>query len=144
MVLANRLALVGVHTLDVTAAGQQVQDLPLVVGLHAGRGRLAVAWYGANLASGTWRLLKPAEIIDIHILGNQIKQPTLVCGEFTEEEQRLLRRKRRNVILASPAHSLRRPAVLAELAWKRWQLGDVDDPVELSPIYLHIGAAIPG
>jgi hypothetical protein len=32
--------------------------------------------------------------------------------------------------------------VLAELAWKRWQTGDVDDEATLAPIYLHIGEPI--
>lgn len=144
LALASRLALVGVPTMDITAAGQPVQDLPLAVGIQAGRGRLAVAWYTAHVQAGVWRMLRPAEIMDIHTLSNQIRQPTLVCGEFTGEEQRLLRRKRKNVLLASPAQSLRRPAVLAELAWQRWQDGNVDDPVKLAPIYLHIGATIPG
>jgi len=43
----------------------------------------------------------------------------------------------------SPAHSVRRPAILAELAWKRWLDGDVDDPATLSPTYLHLGEPIP-
>jgi hypothetical protein len=38
---------------------------------------------------------------------------------------------------------LRRPGVLAELAWKRWQAGQTDDPAMLAPIYLHIGHPIP-
>jgi hypothetical protein len=47
------------------------------------------------------------------------------------------------VSLASPAQSLLRAAFLAELAWKRWQAGQIDDPVTLAPIYLHIGEPIP-
>jgi hypothetical protein len=34
--------------------------------------------------------------------------------------------------------------VLAELAWQRWQSGQVDAPASLAPIYLHIGEVIPG
>ena len=36
------------------------------------------------------------------------------------------------------AQSLRRPSILAELAWKRWQTGEVDDAASLAPIYLHV------
>ena len=76
-------------------------------------------------------------------LGHSIHSPTLVCGELTEEERAILARKRKNVLLATPAQSMRRPSFLAELAWKRWKAGQVDDPVTLAPIYLHIGEPIP-
>ena len=77
-------------------------------------------------------------------LGERIQSPTQVCGELVEEERRLLARKRKTVLLASPAQSLRRPAYLAELAWHRWQSGQIDNPVSLSPFYLHTGDLIPG
>jgi hypothetical protein len=32
--------------------------------------------------------------------------------------------------------------VLAELAWARWQQGDVDDEATLAPIYLHTAEPI--
>jgi tRNA threonylcarbamoyladenosine biosynthesis protein TsaB len=83
------------------------------------------------------------EVLDIQGLAHRIQRPTLVCGEFTEEERHILRRKHKNVILASPAQSLRRPSFLAELAWGRWRSGQSDDPAALAPIYLHIGEQIP-
>jgi tRNA threonylcarbamoyladenosine biosynthesis protein TsaB len=60
-----------------------------------------------------------------------------VCGEFTTQDRQRLAKDEVNVKLASPAQSVRRPAVLAELAWARWQSGDVDDEASLAPIYLH-------
>jgi hypothetical protein len=42
------------------------------------------------------------------------------------------------VQLASPVLCVRRPSVLAELAWARWQNNDVDDAAALAPIYLHV------
>jgi tRNA threonylcarbamoyladenosine biosynthesis protein TsaB len=48
------------------------------------------------------------------------------------------------VILASPAQSLRRPALLAELAWRRWKAGKADDPHTLAPIYIHQSDSVPG
>jgi hypothetical protein len=47
------------------------------------------------------------------------------------------------VHLASPAQSVRRPAILAQLAWKRWQQGKVDDEASLAPIYLHVAEPVP-
>jgi tRNA threonylcarbamoyladenosine biosynthesis protein TsaB len=49
-----------------------------------------------------------------------------------------LARKFKNVALASPAQCVRRPAVLAEIAWARWQAGQVDSAASLAPVYLHV------
>jgi tRNA threonylcarbamoyladenosine biosynthesis protein TsaB len=140
--LARHLPLIGIPTLDIVAAAQPVEALPLAAVLQAGRGRLAVGWY--HSVSGAWEANGPVEINDITQLVHRIQQPTLVAGELKEEERRALARKYKNVHLASPAQSLRRPAFLAELAWKRWQSGQADDPASLSPLYLHFGEPIPG
>ena len=140
--LARHLPLIGVATLDIVAASQHVQPMPLAAVLHAGRGRLAVGWY--HSPSGAWELNGEIKVTDIAHLVHGIQQPTLVAGELNEEERRALARKYKNVHLASPAQSLRRPAYLAELAWKRWQSGQVDNPASLAPHYLHYGDPIPG
>jgi len=77
-------------------------------------------------------------------LAAEIKKPTLVCGELQSDERQVLARKWKNVTIASPARSVRRPSFLAEMAWQRWKDGQVDDPVSLSPIYLHITGDNPG
>jgi tRNA threonylcarbamoyladenosine biosynthesis protein TsaB len=142
MALAQHIPLVGIPTLDVIAAAQPVQDIPLAAVLQAGRGRLAVRWYRAE--AGAWQPQGTFEVLDALTLAERVQQPTQVCGELTEEERQILGRKRKLVVLPSPAHSLRRAGFLAELAWRRWQAGQVDDPVTLAPIYLHIGEPIPG
>ena len=76
-------------------------------------------------------------------LADKIRKPTIVCGELTKEERQRLARKRVNVRLASPAQCVRRPAILAELAWERWQAGAQDDAASLAPIYLHVANSIP-
>lgn len=139
--LARHLPLIGIPTLDIVAAAQPMQALPLAAVLQAGRGRLAVGWYHSS--AGSWELEGEVEITDITRLVQRIQQPTLVAGELKEEERRALARKYKNVHLASPAQALRRPAYLAELAWKRWQSGQLDDPASLSPLYLHFGDPIP-
>lgn len=140
--LAQHIPLVGIPTLDVLAAAQPVQDLPLAAALQAGRGRLAVGWYKA--VAGAWKMQGNLEVLTAPALAERIQQATRVCGELSEEERQILRQKRKIVVLASPAQSLRRPGFLAELAWRRWRAGKVDDPVSLSPIYLHVGEPIPG
>ena len=140
--LARHLPMIGIPTLDIVAESQPVSPgFALAAVLQAGRGRLAVGWYAVS--DGRWVPHPPIEVMDALKLSRLIHEPTIVCGELTEEQQHTLARKYKNVILASPAHSIRRPALLAELAWKRWQSGEIDDPATLSPSYLHLGEPIP-
>ncbi len=139
--LARHIPLIGIPTLDIVAAAQPLTDLPLAAVLQAGRGRLAVGWYTASEAG--WQAEGPATLSTVEQLSRKIKSPTIVCGELTGDERQRLARKRINVQLASPAQSVRRPALLAELAWKRWQSGASDDPAALAPIYLHLANPIP-
>jgi tRNA threonylcarbamoyladenosine biosynthesis protein TsaB len=142
MALASRLPIFGVPSLDITAYAQPVQDIPLAAVLSAGRQRLAVGWYRAR--ENAWVSTGTIELLDAHALAERIQQPTLICGELSEEDRRTLGRRYRNVRMASPARSLRRPSCLAEIAWKRYLTGKADDPATLAPIYLHVGEPIPG
>lgn len=142
LALARNLPLTGVPTLDILAAAQPVQDIPMAAVLRAGRGRLAVGWYQAM--NGGWEPSQKLEVLTPEELAQRIESPTLVCGELDEEERRLFSRQRKLIQLASPARSLRRPGFLAELAWRRWQAGNVDNPATLSPTYLHPNETIPG
>jgi tRNA threonylcarbamoyladenosine biosynthesis protein TsaB len=135
MALVHRLDLIGVPTLDILAAAQPLVNLPMAAVLVAGRDRLAVGWYQPGTKE--WKPTGKLEVLTGEGLAERIEVPTLVCGELSEEERRILNRKRRVVTLATPARSLRRPSFLAELAWKRWLNGQRDDPAVLAPIYLH-------
>lgn len=141
MALALHIPVVGIPTLDVLAAAQAPHDAPLAAVLQAGRGRLALVWYTYN--EGRWAAQGAPVVTTAEALQGEISKPTLIAGELSAEERQLLHRKYRNALVVSPAGSTRRPGVLAELAWARWQAGDVDDPVTLSPIYVHTAEAIP-
>ena len=141
LALARHLPIIGVHTLDVVAAAREVRDLPLAAVLQAGRGRLALGWYEAG--ENGWSSKGAASVTTADELAESIKEPTIVCGELTADERQRLARKRVNVLLASPAACVRRPAILAELAWERWQAGMQDDAASLAPIYLHVADPIP-
>ena len=140
--MSAKIPLVGVPTLDALAHAQNSGKLPIAAVLKAGRGRLAVAWY--RKPSTKIKPLSGVEVLTPEDLIIRITKPTIVCGELTNEERRQMRQHRKNIKLASPAFSLRRPSFLSELAWKRWQKEDVDDPASLSPIYLHYNQPIPG
>ncbi|MFN2216031.1 MAG: tRNA (adenosine(37)-N6)-threonylcarbamoyltransferase complex dimerization subunit type 1 TsaB [Anaerolineales bacterium] len=133
--MARHIPLIGIPSLDILAAGIPVVDLPLAAVLQAGRGRLALGWYHA--VSGTWQSDGAPKITTAEELVKQINSPTLVCGELQPEERQRLARKYRNVTIPSPANCVRRPGILAELAWNRWKAGQIDPAAPLAPIYLH-------
>lgn len=140
--LASNLVIVGVPTLDILASAQPPGDISLAAVLQAGRGRLAVGWY--RYRSKEWKPDGKVEILTAQMLADNIDSPTILCGELTAEERSLFWNKRKIVALASPAQSLRRPSSLAELGWRRWRRGNIDDPATLAPQYIHYGEPIPG
>jgi tRNA threonylcarbamoyladenosine biosynthesis protein TsaB len=141
--LARNLALIAVPTFDILAvAFPPDPEVQLAAVLEAGRGRLAVGWYGVQ--DGSWLPAKDPDLYTLAELSKSIRTPTLVCGELDDELRKILGRKHKNVILASPAASLRRPAILAEIAWDRWQRGDINDPESVAPVYLQTSEKIPG
>jgi len=142
LAFSEHIPLIGVPTLDVLAAAQPLADKLFVAVLAAGRKRLAVGWY--HSVNRQWQSTGRLESLTLDGLADSITEPTIVCGELDEEARQRLGRKYKNVQLTSPAQSVRRPAVLAELAWKRWEAGDDAHPATLSPIYLHHGEPIPG
>jgi tRNA threonylcarbamoyladenosine biosynthesis protein TsaB len=135
-----KIPVIGIPSLDVLAVSQPVTETIMAAVLHAGRGRLATGWYFAE--EGIWKRQGSPEVLTPAELAKRIHKRTLICGELTADEQRTLARKYRNVILASPAQSIRRPSYLAELAWQRWQNNETDDPASLAPIYLHTDEGI--
>ncbi|MEW6400344.1 MAG: tRNA (adenosine(37)-N6)-threonylcarbamoyltransferase complex dimerization subunit type 1 TsaB [Chloroflexota bacterium] len=141
LALARHLPLIGIPTMDIVAAAQPISNHPLVIVLQAGRGRIAVGWYRSS--KNGWQAEGPAQSITADDLADEIESPTHVAGELSAEDRQRLARKRVNVILASPAQSMRRPAILAELAWARWQDGKADEIAALAPIYLHVAGAPP-
>ena len=141
LVLSKHIPLVGIPTMDILAAAQPASKLPLAVAIQAGRSRFALGWYKRSSPADKsskkgWQPEGQARVVTIEELLKEIESPSLLCGEFTAEERQRLT-ENTHVNLVSPAQSVRRPAMLAELAWTRWQAGEVDDEASLAPIYLH-------
>jgi tRNA threonylcarbamoyladenosine biosynthesis protein TsaB len=139
LALSRHIPLIGIPTLDILANAQPVSKLPLAVALQAGRGRFAFGWYKA--VRKRWQAHGEARVVTLEALLAEVKSPTMICGEFTAEDRQILLNNE-HVTLVSPADSVRRPAVLAELAWARWQNSDVDEEASLAPIYLHTAEPI--
>jgi tRNA threonylcarbamoyladenosine biosynthesis protein TsaB len=141
LAMARGLPLVGVPTLDFLAAAQPAMGMPLAATLRAGRGRLAVGWY--LFTKHAWQPTQKVEVLTLEELRLKINEPTWVCGELSKEDREYLAAEQSNIHIASPAGSLRHPSYLAELAWKCWKAGQVDNPATLAPIYLHYNDPIP-
>ena len=141
LVLAGHMPVVGIPTLDIVAAAIPLSNRRLAAVVHAGRGRLAFGWYQAG--ENNWQADGPATVTTADELAEKIHKPVIVCGEMSADDRQRLGRKFRNVSLASPVQCVRRPGILAELAWKKWQAGEVDPPSTLAPIYLHVAGGLP-
>ena len=133
--LAQRIPLIGIPSLDITANGIPLADHPLLAVLKAGRGRLAVQRYIPG--EGRWDADGDIFMASAAELEEMITSPTIIAGEINQEDRRMLERRWRNALVANPAQNIRQPSALAELAWKRFEKGEADDPVTLAPIYLH-------
>jgi tRNA threonylcarbamoyladenosine biosynthesis protein TsaB len=147
--ISRGIPLIGIPTLDVLAAAQPGAPMPLAALLRAGRGRVALGWYDPTSPStrgaasahwddkGPWAARGDVELTTVDALAKSIDKPTVIAGELTAEERQRLARKKVKVILAAPHLCVRRPSLLAGLAWGRWQSGQVDNAASLAPIYLH-------
>jgi tRNA threonylcarbamoyladenosine biosynthesis protein TsaB len=126
------LPLIGVPTLDAVALPHTACELPIIAVLSAGRGRLLWAKYadgqGAEPRNGT-----PDELTtEIESSESDV----LVCGEIIPSHREILDKITR-VRIAPITTATRRASSVAELAWGRYQTGNIDDPVNLEPAYLH-------
>jgi len=136
---SRNIPLIGIPTLDILAHAQPAVDLPLAVAIQAGRGRYALGWY--QNVRGQWQAQGEARVVSIEALNDEVQSPSVVCGEFTDEVRQKIG-ENKNAQLISQDDSMRKPSVLAKLAWRRFQNGDVDDAASLAPIYLHTAAPI--
>jgi len=133
--LARNLPVMGISTLDVIAAAQPLAKNPLIAVLQAGRTRVAFGVY--QTVKKRWQAEGPVRSGTLDELLAEFSGPAVIAGEFTSDERKKIS-KLKKLQLASPVLCVRRPAVLAELAWNRWQDNDADDAAALAPIYLHV------
>jgi tRNA threonylcarbamoyladenosine biosynthesis protein TsaB len=131
--LACNSQIAGIPTLDILAHAQPAREGWMAVLIQAGRGRFAVGWY--KLAKGAWRSKGEPETVSWLDLLVRLQEPVYVCGELTAQERESLLGER-PVQLAAPALCVRRPAVLADLAWESIRQGKLTLPDALAPHYL--------
>ena len=137
----NQLPVIGVPTLDITTRAVPLSEQKVAAVLEAGRNRLAVGWYQA--LEGRWSQDGEIENLTIEELIARIDKPLILTGELSREIRQSLK-NHKLITLLDPTLAMRSPKYLAELAWERWQAGEVDDLLSLKPYYLHKGDPIPG
>ena len=133
--LAAGVPLIGVPTLEATALAFVSCMSPIVAVVGAGRGRLVWARFEAS-TEGLTQSRAPqngtvSELID-ELNGSG---PVLITGEFDEDQAGIFDRIV-GVSMPPAALRIRHPGALAELAWRRWQAGQLDDARTIEPVYL--------
>jgi tRNA threonylcarbamoyladenosine biosynthesis protein TsaB len=135
------IPLYGIGSLDVVAAGVAPVGRPVRAVLDAGRGRVATALYRPD-GSG---ISRADEVIGadldglVRLVENTLSsgvEGCVVVGDLTAEARERIHGLGDRVEIASPAISVRRPGVLAELAWRSWTSGVTPGQQEGEPIYL--------
>lgn len=138
LALAGKIPILGIPTLDAIAAAYFYHPQSFNVILTAGRGRYSMATY--TVRNGR------AERIGEYVMGNAeglIRQTqrleltrTLFCGEIDATlAERITHELGERALVAPPAMTTRRAALLAGLAWERYQRGEEDEIESLAPIY---------
>lgn len=132
--IARELPVYAFDSLHITAAAHIPTSGTVLVVVEAGRER-----YVAGLATPGD---PPTAMENVGIDGildlwraNRVGPPTIV-GELNAATRARLAAHGDDIRFATPAQSVRRPAVLAELAWRAWQRGVVPDGAHVDAIYL--------
>jgi tRNA threonylcarbamoyladenosine biosynthesis protein TsaB len=131
--LANNLPIVGIPTLDILAGAQPQREEPMLATLQAGRGRVTAIWY--KWTRNGWTARKGMKTLEWEELAGELKQTTYICGELDAKAREALRREAL-AVLAPASMCVRRPSIMAEMAWQKVQRGKTVDPSKLAPIYL--------
>lgn len=131
------IPIVAVPTLHILAYAHYDQPLPIRPVIQAGRGRLCYTTF--RHVEGQWRQKGDYQLTRPEQLGKQVTERTLFCGELGRTAIAALEKNAGQMAsIARPAASLRRAGYLAELAWDRWQEGEMAPIEALSPIYLQV------
>jgi tRNA threonylcarbamoyladenosine biosynthesis protein TsaB len=134
LALALAIPMYGIGSLDVLAHGVPPLERPVRAVLEAGRRRVATALYEPS-ENG---YIQAGEVmgVDVDSLVRLVEDGCAVVGDLDAESRQRLAARGAHIWVAPPALSVRRPAVLAQLAWQSHQLGQEPRPEDREPIYL--------
>ncbi len=159
LAFALKKPLVGVSTLDITAAQYWLWHGPVCAILEAGRSELYAACYTfEQVAESNGHMFYQMHVLSDYLLlssqdlanyllehtktwfgvpGERHVLPTLFCGEFSSASQQMLQTvMQEQCLFIQGGQALRRADVLGQLALRRLRAGEEDDPLLLEPLYL--------
>lgn len=133
--LATGVPLIGVPTLEATALSLASCGGSIIAAVAAGRDRLVWGRY-ESAGDGLTEARPPrngtlAELVDELLAAG----PILVTGELDDAQAALIA-EIDGVSMPPGPLRVRQPGALAEIAWRRWQIGSSDDAVTIEPVYL--------
>lgn len=128
--LARGCALIGVPTLEIVSRPFAEAGVRCVAVAPAGRGRVVWARFGVGEVGAARN-----SSLDEFAQELADSAATMVVGELDAAQRKRLAEA--GIPVAMVTLGFRQPGVLAELGWRRWQDGQVEDPVLLEPAYLH-------
>lgn len=133
---ARNVPILGVPTLDILAFQHAEQRRPIWAVIQAGRQRLCAGRYERR--RGRWRQRGKVHLTSLQGLVELVVGRCLICGELSRDEiDYIAEHNEQDIVFATPSQTVRRPACLAELAWRRFERGESDDLATLSPVYIH-------
>lgn len=134
LALALGIPMYGIGSLEVLANGLPPLGRPVRAVLEAGRGRVATARFEASQDG----YIRAEDVmgVDLESLVRLVENGCAVVGDLDAETRTRLAALDGDIWVAPPALSVRRPAVLAELAWWDHQQGRQPRAEDREPIYL--------
>lgn len=143
LAMVNNLPLIGVSTLDITAAGQTFSNTKhrLLCVLPAGRSRIISGEY--QVKKGRWIASSEAKISTWEECFESLESPSYyVAGEIDESGLEALANYENPEIslnLIDAGQRMRRTAILAQEAWRRYHDGEPHDflATKLAPVYMN-------
>jgi tRNA threonylcarbamoyladenosine biosynthesis protein TsaB len=126
--------IVGVDTLEAAAYPHLMSGSPVRAFVAAGRGRVVFADF--RYRNERWVRVGEMRNQPLSELTAGMSERAALAGELSGEALNALDEDAR-ARLPAPALRMRRPGYLAEIAFRRWKAGDVDDLVLLEPVYVH-------
>ncbi len=129
--VALSIPIIGVNAFDVIAHAQPQLKMPILAVLELGRKRVAVCPYdvmGGQMLTGEWKRM------DWQNVSDAVFETTWVCGDLPTDLIKVLE-SNPNARIAPAPLNMRRAGYLGEIAYRRWEKGDVDDVMTLTAIY---------
>lgn len=133
LAMSEQIPLIGIPTFDIIAFAQAGRSEPMFACIQAGRSRIAGVWY--KWSRRRWKAEGDAVNTTWSDLLDGLQERSYICGEVDDDGLEQIS-DHSLIELASPTDALRRPGVLAQLAWERMRSKKRRAKEPLTPVYL--------